>query len=82
MRPLLRRMIVETDFGVKSQALLWIGRVGQPEDLKTLIPIADFWTGDRANHYWAMLAVAEVRQRYHRDPHGPAGMRIRPTIQF
>jgi HEAT repeat protein len=71
MLPLLRRMIVEKDFGVKSSALLWMGHVGEPEDLKILAPMADFWTGDRANHYWAMLALAEIRKRCHYDIHGP-----------
>ena len=64
MLPLLRRMLVEKDLGVKSHALLWIGHVGEPEDLKRLVPMADFWTGDRENHYWAMLAVAEIERRY------------------
>jgi len=68
--PLLRRMVLEKDFGDKSSALHWLGDLGTPEDLKTLIPIADFWTGDRPNHYWAMLAVAEIRERYGYNLHG------------
>jgi hypothetical protein len=71
MLPLLRRMMVEKDFGVKSRALDAIGSFGEPGDLKALIPMADFWTGDRANHDRARVAVAEIRRRHHYDLRGP-----------
>jgi HEAT repeat protein len=77
MLPLLRRMIAKKDFGVKSNALLWMGQLGEPEDLKWLVPMADFWTGDRVNHYWAMLAVAEIQQRH--GPRRPGGTPERPA---
>jgi HEAT repeat protein len=71
MLPLLRRMMAEKDFGVKSRALDSIGSIGEPADLKVLIPIADFWTGDRANLDRARVAVAEIRRRHHYDLRGP-----------
>lgn len=71
MLPLLRRMIRESDFGSKSDALLLMARYGTPDDLTTLVPLADFWTGDRGLHYWAKNAVAEIRRRYDYDIQGP-----------
>jgi len=64
--PLLRRMLAGDDDG-KFTAVASMGSLGEPEDLKTLVPMADFWTGERANrnHHWAALAVAGIRWRYH-----------------
>ena len=71
MLPLLRRMIREPDFGSRMYALNQLSVVGTPDDLKLLIPFADFWTGNRELHAWAMPAVAQIRERYNYDIHGP-----------
>ena len=63
--PLLRKALAGDDPVLRSHALYWMGYLGKPEDLKTLVPLADFWTGDHANHYWAALAVSEIRSRNH-----------------
>ncbi|MDQ2798226.1 MAG: HEAT repeat domain-containing protein [Armatimonadota bacterium] len=67
---LLRRLLPQND-ALRSDVLLLLSRYGTPDDLAALIPLADFWTGDRANHYWAMTAVAEIRDRCRWDIHGP-----------
>ena len=69
--PLARRMILEANFGIKSSAAQCLSRHGTPEDLKRLIPLSDFWTGDRANHYWLMGAISEIRSRHSYDLNGP-----------
>ena len=69
--PFARRMITEANFGVKSSAALFLSRHGFPEDLRMLIPLSDFWTGDRANHYWLMGAISEIRSRHSYDLNGP-----------
>jgi len=61
--PLLRRMIRDANPSVRAGALNGLGRLGTPTDLKTLVPMADFWTGDRTNHASAMQAVADIRNR-------------------
>ena len=69
--PLARRMFTETDFGCKTSAAHFLARYGTPEDLKWLIPLSDFWTGDRVNHDALMSAVSEIRQRHGYDLNGP-----------
>lgn len=68
--PLLRRLLPQND-ALRSDVLLLLSRYGTPDDLVAFLPLADFWTGDRANHYWAMDAVAEIRDRHHWDINGP-----------
>jgi len=69
--PLARRLITENGFGDKSSAALYLGRHGTPDDLEFLIPLSDFWAGDRANHYWLMSAISQIRIRHHFDLNGP-----------
>ena len=52
------------DKALRTTALNLLARVGTAEDLKVLIPMSDFWTGDRDAHYWAMQAVGEIRARH------------------
>jgi HEAT repeat protein len=49
------------DKALRTTALFLLARIGAAEDLKILIPMADFWSGDREVHYWAMQAVGEIR---------------------
>jgi HEAT repeat protein len=60
--PLMRK-VADQNSPAKSQALTWIGRYGTAEDLKYLLPMSDYWTGDRTNHYWYLQAISEIRQR-------------------
>ena len=66
-RPLLRRMVVEADFGSKGEAISALGRVGTPEDLPLLLPLLDYWTNASGVHYWAMSAVTNIRDRFDLD---------------
>lgn len=69
--PVLRRMVRDKDAAVRSDALADLSRYGTADDLATLLPMADFWTGDRPNHYWAMQAVVEIWDRLGYDENGP-----------
>ena len=70
-RDLARRMLREDDFGVKREAMLHLGNVGTVDDLVLLLPYCDYWKASRATHYWAMSAVASIRERYNCDVNGP-----------
>jgi hypothetical protein len=72
--PLFRRMITEDDFGIKSQAAIYLARIGTPEDLPALLALSDFWKGNREAHYHAMSAIANIRDRYNYDISGPIQM--------
>ena len=66
-RPLLRRMVLEADFGFKMEAMSALSRVGTPEDLPILLPLADFWTAPRGLQSWASSAVTNIRDRFDLD---------------
>ena len=68
---LSHRMLAEKDFGLKGMAISSLGGIGTPDDLKLLLPLCDYWTADRSTHYWAMSAVAAIRDRYSYDINGP-----------
>jgi HEAT repeat protein len=60
--PQIRAALAEKP--LRTAALGLLARAGTEEDLKILIPMSDFWTGDREAHYWAIQAVGEIRARY------------------
>jgi HEAT repeat protein len=66
-----RRMLSEEDFGLKGPAMSTLGRYGTPKDLPLLLPFCDYWKADRSTQYWAMSAVASLRERYCYDVNGP-----------
>lgn len=68
---LARRMLVEEDLGLKGPAMSNLGRYGAPEDLPLLLPFCNYWEADRTTQYWAMSAVASLRERYRYDINGP-----------
>ena len=68
---LSRRMLREKDFGLKHMAMSNLGTFGAVDDLPLLLSYCDYWKADRANHYWAMTAVASIRDRYNYDVNGP-----------
>jgi HEAT repeat protein len=59
--PYLRQALSDRD--LRTPALLMLYQVGTVEDLRVLLPMSDFWTGDREFHYWLMYAVAGIRGR-------------------
>ncbi len=71
MRPLLRRMLSEPNFGDREHAIFLLGYVGTPDDLPLLLPLADFWKGDRDLQSSAATASAEIRDRCDYDVNGP-----------
>jgi len=68
---LARRMLVEEDLGLKGPAMSNLGRYGAPEDLQLLLPFCNYWEADRTTQYWAMSAVASLRERHNYDISGP-----------
>lgn len=68
---LARRMLVEEDLGLKRPAMSNLGRYGVPEDLPLLLPFCNYGEADRATQYWAMSAVASLRERHNYDINGP-----------
>ncbi len=60
----IRRILKEENFGDRQSALLHLGQVGILEGLKLLEPYLDYWTSDRALHYWAMSAASSIRHRH------------------
>ncbi len=68
--PVLRR-IIHSQSGSKTNALVAIARLGTPDDLKELVPLSDYWTGDRLYHYWIMEAIGSIRQRNSLNVNGP-----------
>ena len=66
-RPLLRSIVSGDDSGPKMEAMSALSRVGTPEDLPVLLPLADFWTAPRGLQYWAVDAVTHLRQRFGLD---------------
>ena len=69
--PLLRRILREPDFGDKRGAIDLLGKCGTPADLKSLRPLADFWTGNHDLQWVAGGAVERIRDRYNYDIYGP-----------
>jgi len=76
--PLARRMLAEEGFGRRSDAAQFLAVHGVPEDLEILVPLSDFWTGDRENHYWLQSAVSAIRRRHGYDLNGPIEGRPAP----
>lgn len=68
--PILRK-IVNSKSPARTNALGAMARMGKPDDLALLIPLSDYWTGDRLYHYWTMEAIASIRQRCRYNVNGP-----------
>jgi hypothetical protein len=62
--PLLRRIVQGQELGPKSDAVTLLGGLGTRQDITLLLPLSDFWTGDRSIHYSAQDALRRLRQRY------------------
>jgi hypothetical protein len=64
-------MLQEPDFGLKQSALLQLAQIGTAEDIPLLLPLGDYWKSDRTDHYWAIQALASIRDRCGYDVNGP-----------
>ena len=53
-----------SDRELRTTALFLLANLGTAQDLSVLVPMSDFWTGDRESHYWLMQAIAGIRSRY------------------
>ncbi|HEY9678205.1 MAG TPA: hypothetical protein V6C76_09360 [Drouetiella sp.] len=60
--PILRKVVIAKSTATQH-ALSAMAKYGTEEDLKILLPMSDFWTGERTCHYWIMEAIATIRQR-------------------
>lgn len=68
--PTLRKIINSKSIA-KTNALNAVARMGTQHDLAELIPLSDYWTGDREHHYWTMEAISAIRQRFELNVNGP-----------
>jgi hypothetical protein len=69
-------MLREEGFGLKQPALIHLGNLGTADDLPLLLPYCDYWNSDRTTHYWALEAVAGIRDRFNYDVNGPIVKRV------
>lgn len=63
--PTLRKVLKTGSLEGKVRSLAGMSRYGNCEDRKILIPMADYWTGERNIHYWLMQALTEIQNRCH-----------------
>lgn len=63
--PLARRLLKDGNIkvDVKVRCLAALSRYGSRADRDMLLPLANYWTGDRALHYWIISAIAEIDGR-------------------
>jgi hypothetical protein len=61
--PVVRQIIRNGQLDAKVRALNIISRLGQKQDLAILLPMSNYWTGDRRLHYWVMQAIGELNNK-------------------
>lgn len=61
--PVVRQVIRAGQLDAKVRALNLIARLGQKQDLAILLPMSNYWTGDRHLHYWVMQAIGELNNK-------------------
>ncbi len=61
--PVVRQIIKNGQLEAKVRALNIISRIGTKEDLALLLPMSNYWSGDRKTHYWVMQAVGELNNK-------------------
>lgn len=61
--PVVRQIIKNGQLEAKVRALNIISRLGTKEDLAVLLPMSNYWSGDRKTHYWVMQAVGELHNK-------------------
>lgn len=62
--PTIRKIAKDPKAKYKANAFIWLGRLGNKEDLAYLIPMSDYWKGDRLNHYWVTMALDDIESRH------------------
>lgn len=58
--PLMRKVIKDGELSARMQAAAQIAKYGNSADRKTIAALADYWTGDRENHYWLVQALSQM----------------------
>ena len=61
--PTIRKIAKDPKAKYKASAFIWLGRLGNKDDLTYLIPMSDYWQGDRLNHYWVTMALDDIESR-------------------
>lgn len=61
--PTIRKIAKDPKAKYKASAFIWLGRLGNKEDLTYLVPMSDYWQGDRLNHYWVTMALDDIESR-------------------
>ncbi len=61
--PVVRQIIKNGQLDAKVRALNIISRLGTKEDLALLLPMSNYWSGERKTHYWVMQAVGELNNK-------------------
>ena len=61
--PVVRQVIKNGQLDAKVRALNVLARLGNRDDLPMLLPMSNYWTGDRQLHYWVMQALGEIKNR-------------------
>lgn len=62
--PVIRRVLKEGSLAGRTQAANQIARYGTQEDRKMVLALASVWTGDRPNHYWLVLALGQLNEKF------------------
>lgn len=61
--PVMRKVVKDGELSARMQAAAQIARYGDAADLKTIETLSNYWTGDRANHYWLVQALGQMTER-------------------
>lgn len=61
--PVVRQIIKNGQLEAKVRALNIISRLGTKQDLALLLPMSNYWSGDRKTHYWVMQAIGELNNK-------------------
>jgi|JI10StandDraft_1071094.scaffolds.fasta_scaffold00068_21 hypothetical protein len=61
--PVVRQIINNGQLEAKVRALNIISRLGTKQDLALLLPMSNYWSGDRKTHYWVMQAIGELNNK-------------------
>lgn len=61
--PLLRQLVKLPKVDSQVRCLSGFSRFGNCDDRRLLLPMADYWKGERSVHYWVIQALAEIEAR-------------------
>jgi hypothetical protein len=59
----VRQIIKNGQLEAKVRAFNIISRLGTKQDLALLLPMSNYWSGDRKTHYWVMQAIGELNNK-------------------